>query len=454
MIKIQLATFILLFSISLTDLQAQIKNDSLNIDTSKRKLPFAIAKEKKLPAEELAEKKEGVYITGVPDISSDPINGIRYGGEGTVYLNGKRNDPFFNYTPYRAAVTFALFNTTHNQRELKVGWDIPYVFDSKWRLRGELAFEVNPNLLYFGINENTLKNLSYYPGGDSTQTEIHNANYMDYEKSLVGKNQFYNTYTKQEAIINMSAERSYLEGRLRFLVGVELAWLKLTPFSGNSFLQNDFNKGIITGVGVNNINFLQTGLIYDTRDLETDPSNGVFSELTNELSLRAIGSKLNFNKTFAHYNYYKKILPNVFKKLVFAGRVAMGYTAGNAPFYEYQDQWTSEGSIEGLGGGQTIRGYKQSRFLSRAMQFTNIEFRYRFAQFKFLKQGFALSAVPFFDAGGVWDNMARITSHLNNLRYSEGLGLRVAWNVNTILRFDYSVSKEDHQFFFQLKHAF
>jgi len=44
--------------------------------------------------------------------------------------------------------------------------------------------------------------------------------------------------------------------------------------------------------------------------------------------------------------------------------------------------------------------------------------------------------------------------YLNNFRISEGLGLRIAWNVNTILRFDYALSKEDRQFFFNLSHAF
>src|ERR1700744_5572941 len=66
------------------------------------KLPFAIAKEKRLPDDELAEKKEGMYVTGVPDLSSDPINGFGAGVEGSLFFNGKKKDPFFEYTPYRA----------------------------------------------------------------------------------------------------------------------------------------------------------------------------------------------------------------------------------------------------------------------------------------------------------------------------------------------------------------
>ena len=433
----------LVIAFGIVSIIANAQQDSLKQDSLK--LPFAIHDEKKLSDEDLENKKEGTYFTAVPDLSSDPINGFGYGAEGTIFFNGKKSDPFFKYTAYRAAIDIVLFNTTRNQREIKIGWDVPYIFDTKWRLRGEMAYEINPNLLYFGIDsKTTLPSLGY-------------SRYADYEKTLTGVNKFYNTYQKKEAILNISMERSYMDGRLRALVGYELAGLTLSPLGGsgaNSMMQNDFNSGKIVGVGRNVVSFAQVGLIYDSRDLETDPSAGFFAEITNEASLKALGSQFNFNKTFAHVNYYKKVLPSVFKKMVFAGRIAAGYTAGNSPFYEYQDQWSSEGSIEGLGGGATLRGYKQSRYLDRLMQFNNFELRYRFSQFTFFKQHIALSAVPFFDCGAVWNNGGEIIKQLKNYRYNEGLGLRIAWNVNTILRFDYAISKEDGQFFFSLGHSF
>jgi len=417
------------------------------------KLPFAIANEKKLSEEDLINKKEGVYVTGAPDLSSDPINGFGYGLEGSVYFNGKRTDPFFAFTPYRARLDLVLFNTTRSQREFMLKLDIPYIFNTKWRLRMEGGYEANPNQLYFGNTEKSLQGLSYYPNNDSTQTIVNNAKYRDYEKSLVGNTTFYNTYFKKEAVFNVSMERSFLEGKFRVLLGYEAAYVNFSPFAGNSFLQNDYDAGRVVGLKKGVVHLFQVGFIYDTRDLETDPSSGVFAELTNELSLKKLGSLYDFNKTFAHFNFYKKLFPNTFKKMVLAGRTAFGNTALNAPFFEYQDQWSSEGSIEGLGGANTLRGFKQSRFLSRAMSFNNLEIRYRFAQVKLLNQHFAFSAVPFVDAGAVWDDLSRIWN-FNNYRISEGFGLRIAWNVNTILRFDYAFSKEDRQFFFNLSHAF
>jgi hypothetical protein len=155
------------------------------------KLPFAIAKEKQLSEEDLAVKKEGMYVTGVPDISSDPVNGFGVGLEGSLFFNGKKSDPFFKYTPYRAEIDLALFVTSKQQKEIMLTVDVPYILNTKWRLRGELAYEINPNLLYFGISEKeTIPGLSYFPSGDSTQIMVHNATYSAYENSLTGQNAF------------------------------------------------------------------------------------------------------------------------------------------------------------------------------------------------------------------------------------------------------------------------
>ncbi|HSY60244.1 MAG TPA: DUF5982 domain-containing protein [Cytophaga sp.] len=453
-----LSGIVILLSAFLPDhASAQIVIDSTHTvtaeDSVSSELPFGISEVKRLSDEDLANKREGTYFTGVPEFSSDPLNGFGYGVEGSVYFNGKKTDPFFAYTPYRRKLDIVLFNTTNNQREIMLGLDIPYIFNSKWRLRVEGAYEVNPNLLYFGNTEASLAPLHYYPNGDSTQAPVTDAKYKDYKNALTGSNQNYNGYTKQEFIFNISAEHSFFDGKVRVLGGYELADVTISTFSGNSFLQNDYNAGKVIGVNNGIISMLQAGIVYDTRDLETDPNQGIFAEITDEFSTTAFGSKYNFNKTFVHVKAYQRLLPSVFKKMILAGRFGTGYTAWDAPFFEYQDEWSSEGSIEGLGGANTIRGYKQSRFLARGMTFGNIELRTRFAQTTIFKQHLAFSAVPFFDFGGVWDSFKHI-AHINNYRYSEGLGLRIAWNINTILRFDYAVSKEDAQFFFTFGHSF
>jgi outer membrane protein assembly factor BamA len=429
-----------LFFIFISKVNAQ-QQDSI-------KLPFAIAKEKRMPDDELAEKKEGISFAGVPDLSSDPVNGFGVGVEGSMFFNGKKKDPFYAYTPYRAELNLAVFVTTRLQREIQLGLDVPYIFNTKWRLRTEAAYEANPNFLYFGVTEKSLAPLV------NPKTGVEYSSYKDYKNNLLANSINYNTFYKTEAVLNVSMERSFLEGKLRTLIGYEIAQINVsTPLNDSSLVHKDFDSGKIKGYGSNIISLVQLGVIYDTRDLETDPTKGIFAEVTNEVSLTALASQYNFNKLFLHANGFYPLFPKVFKRLILAGSFGFVWTQGDAPFFEYSDAWSSEGDIDGMGGSKTLRGYKQARFVAPVMQYLDIELRCRIGQLKLLKQNLAFSVVPFFDEGGVWDNLSRIT-HLENIRYSEGLGLRIAWNVNTILRFDYAISQEDRQFFFALGHTF
>ena len=87
------------------------------------------------------------------------------------------------------------------------------------------------------------------------------------------------------------------------------------------------------------------------------------------------------------------------------------------------------------------------------MKFANLEQRWRFGKTNFLKQHLAYSAMPFMEAGGMANDFQNNTS-INNYMYTEGLGVRVAQNVITILRFDYAISIEYNQFFYNIGNPF
>jgi hypothetical protein len=129
-----------------------------------------------------------------------------------------------------------------------------------------------------------------------------------------------------------------------------------------------------------------------------------FAELTHEVSNGVFGSAFNFDKTLLHIKTLLSLFPGTFSKFILATRFGIGYTAGNSPFFEYFDQWSSEGNIDALGGANTLRGFKQGRFAARLMDFASIELRLRFAQTKIWDQHLGLQHCAFFDVGGVWDN--------------------------------------------------
>ena len=436
----------------------------------KAALPFAIADEKKLDDDELKEKKEGWFLTGLPQVSTDPVNGTGVGLDGFLYFNGDKSDPFFEYTPYRKKFEIHTFITNKAEKEIALALDIPYIFESKWRLRIETAFEDNPNLLYFGSTAATMNPLNYLGTTQNTYSSYSNAQ-DTVRAGNVGEAAFVtdaylNTYRKQEMILNARMERSIQDGTMRLVGGIELAKELITVFdgqtvnyvdangntqsatAGTSLLSSDATNNGVRGLGNYIIPMLQFGIVYDTRDLEPDPKRGIFAEVTDEFSIPAIGSTYNFNKAFFHIKGFTEVLPRV----VFAARTGFEISSGSLPFFEYQDAWSTEGSIEGLGGLRTLRGYKQNRFMAPIMSFSNLELRYRFGSASIFDQNLSFMIVPFFDFGRVWNQLSEVG--LGGFRYDEGLGLRIAWNQSTILMFDYAQSIEDQQFFFNFGHIF
>jgi hypothetical protein len=86
------------------------------------------------------------------------------------------------------------------------------------------------------------------------------------------------------------------------------------------------------------------------------------------------------------------------------------------------------------------------------MALTNYEIRWTFAKTKLLGQRFAFIAVPFVDMGRVFDSVRRTS--LARWERSQGLALRVAWNLATIISIDYGVSNEDSGLYINFAHIF
>jgi outer membrane protein assembly factor BamA len=272
-------------------------------------------------------------------------------------------------------------------------------------------------------------------------------------------------------MLNLKADYALGKGKWRVMGGYEIQHLAYKTFqgtetdatnpttgeettapNGTALLARDFQQGLIFGLNGGWVSLLQSALIYDTRDFEPDPTKGVYVEVANEFSNKVIGSQFNFNKVFLQARAYRK-LP-VGRRTVLAGRVGAGNILGKrAPFFEFQDQWSPDGSINALGGRQSLRGYRANRFLARSLAFANLELRARLADVKVGRQSFGLGVAPFFDAGTVrdeWQDLLR----LQTIKTSYGAGARIAWNLSTMIYADYGLSKEDHLFYFGIGQIF
>jgi len=441
---------------------------------------ISFIKAKRMSDADLAKKREGTFITGIPDFSSDPVTGFGFGARTNIYWNGKRTNPFFAYTPYLAKLKANAAYYTSNAKELILSLDVPYYKGTRWRFKVDFKAQQNPANLYFGSAESTLGELRLPSTPNGGQTYSTYAAFDKARKTLraggVGEASFVtdalsNRFRETEFMLNLKADYALgKKGVWRIMGGYEIQHLSYKTFegteaeaidptsgqtikapNGTSLLRRDFQQGLISGLDGGWVSILQTALIYDNRDFEPDPTRGYYLEIANEFSNPIIGSQFNFNKLFIQGRFYKKLPFG--SRTVFGGRIGVGNIFGdNAPFFEFQDQWSPDGSINALGGKQSLRGHRANRFLARSLAFANFELRYRIAETKFGKQRFAFTLAPFFDAGTVRDKWQDI--NFTNIKTSYGCGLRVAWNQSTIISFDYGISKEDKLFYFGIGQAF
>ncbi len=427
---------------------------------------------------DLMKKREGTFVTGIPDLSSDPVTGFGFGVRGNVYWNGDRTDPRFAYTPYLAKLKANAAFYTSNARELALSLDVPYYKGTRWRFKVDLKAQQNPANLYFGLTEATLGplRLPSAPGGPGFATyAAYNDARRQVRPGLPGEaahvtDALSNRFRETEFMLNLKADYALGRGQWRVMGGYEIQHLAYATFEGEpteghvphsgetaevpngaSLLRRDLEQGLVSGVDGGWVSIVQNALIHDTRDFEPDPTKGHYFEIANEYSGPLIGSQFSFDKLFVQWRGYRK-LP-VGPRTVLAARLGAGNVFGReAPFFEFQDQWSPDGSINALGGKGSLRGYRANRFLARSLWFANVELRMRLVDLTVGKQRFGIGVAPFADAGSVRDRWQELD--LAHTRTSYGAGLRIAWNQSTVLFVDYGLSREDKLLFFGIGQVF
>lgn len=465
---------------------------SFSLFAQNQSLPFAISEKRKLSQEDINKKKQGWYPTALPLFGSDPNAGLAYGFALFLFNNKTRKDPFFNYTPYRYKFSFVGVRTSRDVSIFLFAFDSPFLADSKWRLRSRWLASFNPRATYFGNDAGTLKPLSYRKRNQPDSQLVTNAPFEEYEKNLAYRRSassywfmpyqtesMYNRYILKRRNGSVNLERNFFRGLVRIVGGLSFSQTAIDTYDykvfaapdplygdtsipivnspiptrhGMTKVTEDAREGKIYGIEGGYINSIRLGVVYDSRDLETNPSRGIFWEGTYERSEPVIGSDFSFSRYFSQIKYYKKLLPNIIDKMVFAGRVGLSRTEGNCPFFSCQRIWTSEKQIIALGGNFTLRGYVINRFVARVMAFGNFEIRYRWFTLGYRDNHFSFYLVPIYDIGKVWDKMSEVDRV--DYKHSHGLGLRIVVNHAIVLSFDYSQSRESKQFFMSFNHVF
>ncbi len=175
------------------------------------------------------------------------------------------------------------------------------------------------------------------------------------------------------------------------------------------------------------ISSIRPGLIYDTRDNPIDPKSGVLAGLSLSIASDILFSETDFIKLTAYASKYQSLS----RAAVLAVSVRGGGAQG---FRETRDLPIVERFF--LGGGATVRGYKQDSLGPKgidgtpkggnAFMMANLELRADIWR--------GLGIVAFADGGNVWGRIDDMD--ITNLKYTVGLGLRYDTPVGPI-RIDY-----------------
>ncbi|GBF44266.1 OMA87-related protein [Leptospira ellinghausenii] len=444
-------------------------------------VPEWLGEFKKLDEKELANKKEGWYATGLPLFGNDAVNGSGLGLLANIFYNGTKNDSSFKYTPYEHMFNVGVYRTNRGTENNYLAWDAPYFLDTAYRLRSYVGHDASYYNQYFGVGTESLQPLYFRDRNADGSRIVRNATYSDFENAnSYAKNrgpgreltstQHYHDYQFETTYGQFNADKTIFQV-FRVWGGVEFSKNVVRQYDGNSVaakepltgitvpaiedsskLTEDSNSGKIIGVHGGNLNYVRSGIAFDTRDYEPDPDRGWLIEYNVNKAERTIGSDFNYLRHFGQIKNFYQPFPKLFEEFVIAQRVALTKIEGEVPFFEYRYLFSIDGPMGALGGQNTLRGYRQERFVGPVIGFYNIELRYRVGSFSLWDQFFQLSIVPFYDVGRVWDKIKQVSTM--DYKHSRGLGLRLIWDQATVILMDYAYSREDQLFYLDIGHTF
>jgi hypothetical protein len=409
----------------------------------------------------LAQKKD-ITKTGwnfgfLPVVAYNSDLGFQYG----VLFNIVNFGDGSNYPNYDQKVYFEASQYTKGSGIYRVYYD-SYTLIPGIRFIGDVSYLPDRTYSFFGYN-----------GYES----VYNKTWIDQDEADYKSRTFYN-YDRDFLRLKADFQGKISGNKIRWAAGIagrnfDISSVDVDKLNKgqdeedklpeqNGLYEKYIDWGLIPDAEKNGgfITTMKAGIVYDTRDVVSDPSKGLWSEATIVTSPKALGSDFSFTKLNVTHRQYISILPQT---LVFAYRLGYQTTlAGNTPFFYLPFIEPSEmvaAKSEGLGGAQYNRGIMRNRMLGEAIAYGNFEFRLKFWRFTVAKQNIYLGTNLFLDAGQVitpyevddsgvvmTDGDVRsdyFVSDAEKMHYSTGLGLKIAMNQNFIISVDYGMALDE-----------
>ena len=399
------------------------------------------------------KKKTGWTWAGLPVVAYDADMGVQLGVIGQVFYYGDGSSyPDYRHTIYAECSWF-----TKGSAVYQVFYDSKYLIPGGIRTTLDLDYLPEKALDFYGFNGYEAR---YDPSliTEGSDTYISRAYYKMERKMYRIMADFQGPITSQKfrwiAGINvLGIETATVDinrinkGKAddKKLPDTTLLWDHYVDYQ---LIRPDERNG---GTTI----YLKTGLVVDTRDHESAPDKGIWSEVLLLSAPAFLGNNpYAFVKLAVTHRQYLSL---VRKKLVAAYQLSyQGTIGGTTPYYILPYMYSSYSLTtrpDGLGGNRTIRGVLRNRITGDGVAFGNIELRWKFFKSVIFKQNVYLGLTAFLDGGMVVQDHKIYTNvipadqtsfYFNNsrdyLHLGTGLGLRIAINDNFIISVDYGTS--------------
>lgn len=253
----------------------------------------------------------------------------------------------------------------------------------------------------------------------------------------------------------LASIRKTITGNLSWAAGLAFYHIKtdrlnLKEYEGQMTLYDAYiTQGLIRDDEKNggNVTQLRTGLVYDSRNHDSDPTRGENIELSLVYAPDLIDaggySNLGVHLSLCQY------LPIFSDRLTFAYRaLVQAKLWGEIPYYftnNINSMFFRKMYTEGLGGNASVRGLNRNGVLGDGFLMLNTELRWRIYDFKFINQNWQIATNPFFDLGKIIqpyrldEQKAAIGMYQGDEskpHFTAGLGIKLIMNHNMVISFE------------------
>lgn len=339
---------------------------------------------------------------GVPLISYNSDLGWGIGLVGGAYLYAP------GYEPYRHAVAAQAFVTTEGVRNHWLRYDGPSLFgNARLEIRGEYRRELYAP--FYGPG-----NLSG-PGADIRR----HVQLWSFD------------YFAPGGWARLRTKPVDAEHPLEVYAGYGFHHVRVRPRDASALAEVS-PRGIEGGAHGK----VLLGILWDTRDHETDPTSGGMEEIAARLSAAPTASRYQYvSLTLVIRRYWALGSP----RMILAQRLIADLLSSGAPFFEWSQLGGTAGG-EGVGGMSSVRGVPRNRYQGTAKLISNTELRFYVWDFPLFGEVVKTGGVAYLDLGRVWhpavDDGSILAWHPG-----VGTGVRVARRA-AVVRFDVALSAE------------